>query len=309
MTSATDPSMTVVVSGATGLIGTALVKRLSSAGYNVKRLMRLETSSSIAQPGDISWNPPENEIDAVGLAGCDAIIHLAGEPIAQRWTSDAKRAIRESRVQGTLLLARTVAAMAIKPKVFLSGSAVGFYGNRGDERLDESSEPGNDFLASVVQDWESSAASIADAGVRLVYLRSGLVLSGEGGALGKMLPPFKLGMGGPMGDGNQWMSWISLDDHVSAMLHALTTERLRGPVNLVTPNAVRNAEFTETLGRVLGRPAVIPVPRFALKLMFGEMAEATILSGQHVLPEALVNAGFGYAHPSLEMALHAVLMP
>jgi hypothetical protein len=294
--------MTVVVSGATGMIGSVLVGRLQSAGHRVKRLVRKNAAQE-----DVLWDPAKGVLDISTIDGCDAIINLAGEPIGQRWSSDAKEAIRQSRVDSTALLARTVASMTKKPRIFLSGSAIGIYGDRGDEWLDEASAPGDDFLASVVKDWEAAAEPVARAGVRLVFLRSGLVLSADGGALAKMLPPFKLGMGGPMGDGNQWMSWIALDDHVSAMMHALATDSVAGPANLVTPNPVTNAEFADALGHALGRPAIVPVPKFALKLMFGEMAEGTILSGQRVSPKTLAASAFEWAFPTIEGALRAVL--
>ncbi|MDB4917755.1 MAG: hypothetical protein JWM95_5399 [Gemmatimonadetes bacterium] len=295
--------MIIVVSGASGMIGSALVKELYAAGHQVKRLVRHEVTSD----AEISWDPADGVMDAAGLDGCDAIINLAGENIAQRWTSAAKREIRESRVAATSLLARTVASMAVAPTVVLSGSAIGYYGNRGDELLDEGSSSGRDFLSTVVQDWEAAAMPIAAAGVRLVYLRSGLVLSKEGGALAKMLLPFKLGAGGHMGDGTQWMSWIGLHDHVNAMIHALTNQGVHGPVNFVTPHPVTNAEFASILGSVLNRPAVVPAPAFALKLMFGEMAEGTILSSQRVMPSVLSASGFRFAHPTLQSALSVLL--
>ena len=295
---------TIAVTGATGLIGSALVARLRAAGHVVRRLVR---SDRQAQPGDVPWNPESGTLDPAALAGCDAIIHLAGAPIAQRWTASHKRDIRESRVQGTSLVAKAVARMAVKPRVVLSGSAIGIYGNRGDELLDERSPRGTGFLAEVGQAWEAAADPIAQAGVRLVLLRTGIVLSPDGGALEKMLPPFRLGVGGPMGSGQQWMSWISLEDHLRAMAHALATESVRGAVNLVSPNPVTNASFATTLGRVLRRPALIPLPAIALELMFGEMAKATILSGQRVAPHALTAAGFQCAEPTLEGALRSML--
>ncbi|MEO8334696.1 MAG: TIGR01777 family oxidoreductase [bacterium] len=291
---------TVAVSGATGMIGAALVARLRERGHSVRRLVR---STRDAQPGDMPWNPMATTLDEHVLAGCDAIVHLAGEPIAQRWTSARKHDIRESRVWGTSLLATAVAAMGVKPSVVLSGSAVGYYGDRGDDVLDEQSTSGTDFLSRTAREWEGAAAPIANAGVRLVLLRTGIVLSSRGGALAKMLPPFKLGLGGPMGNGRQWMSWISLEDHVRAMEHALFTDTLHGPANLVAPNPVPNAEFAETLGKVLSRPAIIPLPRFALELAFGEMADATILASQRVMPRALVDSRFTFEHATLEAAL------
>lgn len=298
------PSTTIAVTGATGMIGSALVARLRAKGHAVRRLVR---SGREAQAGDVSWNPDAGTLDPAALAGCDAIIHLAGAPIAQRWTARHKRDIRESRVQGTALLAKAVAAMAVKPRVVLSGSATGYYGDRGDEQLDERSAPGTGFLADVAKAWEAAAEPIAQAGVRLVLLRTGVVLSPDGGALGKMLPPFRLGLGGPMGSGRQWISWISLDDHVRAMEHALAAEGVCGAVNLVSPNPVTNATFATTLGRVLRRPALIPLPAFALELMFGEMAEATVLAGQRVAPRVLAGEGFQFAEPTLEGALRSIL--
>jgi uncharacterized protein (TIGR01777 family) len=299
----TSTSTTVAITGATGLIGSALATALRRGGHTVRRLVR---AGSAMQPGDVPWDPERGTLDPRALEGCDAIVHLAAAPIGQRWTSAHKRDIRESRVLGTALVARAVAAMEQKPRVVLSASAMGYYGDRGDEQLDEQSKPGHDFLASVAVAWEQAAAPIADSGARLVYLRSGIVLSKAGGALAKMLPPFRLGVGGPMGTGKQWMSWITLDDQVRAMEHALRTESLRGPVNFATPNPIRNETFAETLGKVLGRPAIIPTPAFALKLLFGEMAD-TILTGQRLVPRALEQSGFTFTNPLLEPALRAVI--
>ena len=301
---AAPSSTTIAVTGATGLIGSALVARLRAGGHVVRRLVR---SAREAQAGDVPWNPEAGMLDPAALAGCDAIIHLAGAPVAQRWTASHKRDIRESRVQGTSLLAKAVVGMAVKPRVVLSGSAIGYYGDRGDELLDERSAAGTGFLADVGAAWEAAAEPIAQAGVRLVLLRTGIVLSPDGGALGKMLPPFRLGLGGPMGSGRQWMSWISLEDHLRAMEHALVTEGMRGAVNLVSPNPMTNASFATTLGRVLRRPALLPLPAVALELMFGEMAEATILSGQRVAPHVLASSGFQFAEPTLEGALRSML--
>jgi uncharacterized protein (TIGR01777 family) len=296
--------ITAAITGATGLIGSALVEHLRSRGHTVRRLVRTRRG---LQAEDVLWDPAHGEIDAGALAGVDAIVHLAGEPIAHRWTLERKRRIRESRVGTTALLARAVARLERKPRVFLGGSAVGYYGDRGDEILDESSAPGSDFLAGVSADWEAATAPIANAGVRVVRLRSGVVLSRRGGALSKLLPIFRLGAGGPIGDGRQWMSWIALDDHVSAMEHALFTDRVRGPVNLVAPNPVTNAEFATTLGRVLARPSFLRVPSFVLTLLYGEMARATILAGQRVLPHALAASGFEFEHPTLEGALRGAV--
>jgi uncharacterized protein len=288
----------VAVTGATGLIGSALTDNLRARGHTVRRLVR-----SSPQPGDVLWDPAHGTLDAGALSGVDAVVHLAGEPVAHRWTAGRKRAIRESRVRSTDLLARAVVALPRKPRVFLSGSAVGYYGDRGDEVLDESASPGSDFLAGVAREWEGATMPMTDAGVRVVLLRTGIVMSRKGGALAKLLPIFRLGGGGPLGSGKQWMSWIGLDDHVRAMEHALFTESMRGAANLVAPNPVTNAEFATTLGRVLARPALIPVPAFALELLYGEMARATLLAGQRAVPKALSAAGFQFENSTLEGAL------
>jgi uncharacterized protein (TIGR01777 family) len=296
--------LTVAVTGATGLIGTALVERLRSSGHTVRRLLH---SPRDAGPGDVVWDPARGALAPHALEGADAIVHLAGEPIAHRWTEARRRAIRESRVRGTEQLVQAVRALGEKPRVFLSGSAIGYYGDHGDAPLDESSAPGNDFLARLCVEWEGAAAPVADAGVRLVLLRTGIVLSQNGGALKRLVPIFRLGGGGRLGTGRQWMSWISLGDHVRAMEHALLTESLRGPANLVAPNPVTNAEFARTLGRVLTRPSLIPVPAFALELLYGEMARATLLAGQRALPKTLSASGFEFTEPTLEGALRAEL--
>jgi hypothetical protein len=263
---ANQPPVTVVVTGVTGLIGSALVDHLRQRGHH-------------------------------------AVVHLAGEPIAHRWTPERKRAIRESRVRSTEQLASAIAALDRKPRVFLGGSAVGYYGDRGDEVLDEQSGPGEDFLAALAIEWEAATEPITSAGVRVVYLRTGVVLSPRGGALERLLPIFRLGAGGPVGTGRQWMSWITLEDHVRAMEHALFIESMRGPANLVAPNPVTNAEFATTLGRVLARPALIPVPAFLLELMYGEMARATLLASQRAMPRSLAAAGFDFRSPTLEGGL------
>ena len=301
----TQTPVTVAVTGATGLIGASLVERLRAHGHTVRRLLR---SSRAARPDDVMWDPARGALPPDALAGVDAVVHLAGEPVAHRWTDARKRAIRESRVRSTEQLAQAIRALDAKPRVFLSGSAVGYYGDRGDVPLDESSAPGRDFLARVCVEWEGAAAPIADAGVRLVQLRTGIVLSPKGGALERLLPIFRLGGGGRLGSGGQWMSWISLDDHLRAMEHALFAESLRGPANLVAPNPVTNAEFASTLGRVLARPALVPVPSFALELLYGEMARETLLAGQRVLPKALAASGFEFAETTLEGALRAELL-
>jgi uncharacterized protein (TIGR01777 family) len=301
--------LTIAITGATGLIGSALTARLETAGHTVRRVARSGTvaPNTGGRVGEIPWDPRAGVMDPSALRGCDAVIHLAGEPIARRWTDKRKRSIRESRVQGTTLIAKSIAACEDGPKVLLSGSAIGYYGDRDDEQLDERSTSGTDFLSGVVRDWEGATAAATDAGVRVVLLRTGLVLSTEGGALAKLLPPFRLGLGGPMGSGRQWMSWISLDDHLRIIERALFTPEVRGPVNLVAPNPVTNAEFAKELGRALHRPAFLPLPAFALDIIFGEMARATILSGQRVLPSNLLASGFQFKHPTLGDALRSML--
>ncbi len=297
-------SRTVVVSGATGLIGSALVASLRARGNRVRRLLRT-TRESLAD--DVVWDPSTGPLPPTALADADAVVNLAGEPVAHRWTSERKHAIRESRVRTTAMLAQAIASAPRKPSVFLSGSAVGYYGDGGDALLDESSAPGTDFLARVCVEWEAATAPAVDAGIRVVLLRTGIVMSPRGGALAKLLPIFRLGGGGPLGSGGQWMSWIGLTDHVRAMEHALITESMRGPANLVAPNPVTNGEFATTLGRVLARPALVPVPSFALELLYGEMARATLIAGQRVLPKALSAAAFEFSQPTLEGALRAEL--
>ena len=304
MRSESDAHLTVTVSGATGLIGSALVAQLRAQGHTVRRLVR---SSRALAPGDVPWNPATGTLDPRAIEGSDAIVHLAGAPIAVRWTAERKREIRDSRLRSTELLARAVAAQSVKPRVVLSGSAVGYYGNRHDEILDERSSAGTDFLSTLAREWEGAAAPIADAGVRLVLLRTGIVLSKDGGALAKLLLPFRLGLGGPIGSGRQWMSWISLEDHLRAMEFAISNASMSGPVDMVAPNPVTSAEFAMTLGKVLSRPAVLPLPAFALELLYGEMAQATLLAGQRAMPTALQRAGFAFRTPTLEAAFRAVL--
>ena len=255
------------------------------------------------RPGDIVWGPEAGRLDPHALDGVDAVVHLAGEPIAQRWTTATKRRIRESRVRGTELLAAAVASLARPPRVLVSGSAMGIYGDRGNEELDETSTVGGDFLAAVATEWEAAAEPAARAGIRVVKLRTGLVLSPGGGALAKLLLPFRMGVGGRVGSGRQWVSWIGLDDAVSAIIHAIGTEPLAGPVNLVAPAPVTNAELTATLARVLRRPAIVPVPAFALRLAFGEMGEATLLASQRIRPRRLLESGYRFRFPTLESAL------
>lgn len=280
--------MKVLLTGAGGLVGSALTPLLTAGGHSITRL-------SHSQP----W--PE-------LAGHDAVVHLAGENIATgRWTLEKKARIRDSRAQVTQRLCETIARLSSPPRVVICASAVGYYGHRGDEILREESTSGVDFLAEVCRDWEAATKPATDAGIRGVNLRFGVILSATGGALAKMLTPFKLGLGGVIGGGQQWMSWIALDDAVGVIIHALTNKTLRGPVNVVAPEPVTNREFTKTLGRVLRRPAVFPLPAFALRLAFGEMADALLLSSQRVEPAKLVATGYKFRFPELEGALRHLL--
>jgi uncharacterized protein (TIGR01777 family) len=296
--------MVIAISGSSGLIGSALVRVLGARGHEIRRIVRGAPRS----PTDIVWDTRRHAFDVAKLEGIDAVINLAGESLAQRWTSAARRRIRESRVPGTMALARTIGDMTSRPRVFLSASAIGIYGNRGTEVLDEGSSLGDDFLADICKEWEMATTPASDAGIRVVLLRSGLVLSQDGGALAKMLTPFKLGVGGQLGGGKQWMSWISIDDYPRVVNMLMTTDSIAGPVNIVAPNPVTNAEFTRTLARVLGRPSFFPVPKFALDLVFGEMAHGTVLASQRVVPRRVLDLGFEFHEPTIESALRLALM-
>lgn len=301
--------MRIVVTGATGLVGSALVPSLVADGHEVTRLVRRASNRPAgANVRDVLWNPAEGRLDAGEVEGQDAFVHLAGENVAGRWTEEKKRRIRESRAQGTRLAAETMAKLGRKPRVFVSASATGYYGaDRGEEILTEESAPGGDFLADVCLAWEGACEPARAAGVRTVNLRIGVVLDAGGGALAKMLPPFRLGAGGRIGDGRQWMSWVALDDVVGVVKHALADESVSGPVNTVAPRPARNGEFTKALGRALNRPTVLPVPAFAVRLMFGEMGEALLLGGSRVEPARLRAAGYEFRHPELEGALRHTL--
>ena len=296
--------MKVLVSGSSGLIGSALVGAWANAGHEAVRLVRRGTGLDGAEVG---WDPATGRIDAAALEGLDAVVHLAGESIAGRWTPRKKSAIRGSRVDGTRLLCETLAGLDAPPDLLVCASAVGFYGNRGDERLTEESGPGDGFLADVCREWEAATRPAEERGIRVVSLRLGMVLSRRGGALAQMLLPFRLGLGGPVGSGRQWWSWIALDDVVAAVDHVLATPGLRGPVNLVSPEPVTNREFARALGRVLRRPAFLPMPAFAARLALGEMADAAILASVRATPLRLLESGFAFAHPSLEPALQHIL--
>jgi uncharacterized protein (TIGR01777 family) len=301
--------MKVIVTGSGGLVGRALVRSLLADGHSVTRLVR-GGAQQFSAPGTaaVAWDPDGGTIDAGALEGHDAAVHLAGEPVAEgRWDDAKKRRILESRVKGTRLLAETLAGLKEKPRVLVSASAVGFYGDRGAEVMREESASGEGFLSEVCREWEKATLAASQAGVRVVHLRIGFVLSGEGGGLPKMLTPFKLGVGGKVGSGRQYISWITLEDLVRVIRRAVEDERLRGPVNAVAPGAVTNEEFTKALGGVLGRPTFLPVPVFALRLAFGEVADAVMLSSTRVEPTRLEEAGFDFKHTDIEGALRSVL--
>jgi uncharacterized protein (TIGR01777 family) len=296
--------MTVAVSGASGLVGSALTARLEAAGHTIKRLVR----RAAQRPGEITWDPDRAAVDVDALRGLDAVIHLAGENIAKgRWTAEKKRRIRTSRVEGTRLLVDALTRLDAKPRVLVAASAIGYYGDRGGEKLDETAAPGDGFLAEVCRAWEAATTPAMDTGIRVVSARLGVVLAGNGGALGAILIPFKLGVGGPVGNGRQYMSWITIDDAARAFEFALTNERLSGPVNFVSPEPVTNAQFTKALGRVLRRPAVLPMPAFAARLALGQMADELLLASTRVVPSRLTDAGFPFEHPQIEPALRHVL--
>ena len=293
------------MSGSHGLVGKALSHSLTDDGHEVVRLVRHARALGSLE---IEWHPNKGSIDAEHFEGFDAVVHLAGENIASgRWTSEKKHAIRESRVQGTSLLSDALARLSRPPSVFLSASAIGFYGNRGDELLTEQSAPGNDFLSGVCVDWEKATRAAAEKGIRTINTRFGIILDRNEGALGKMLPPFRAGIGGRIGSGKQWMSWIALDDVVNGLKFLLEDKSISGPVNFVAPNPVTNAEFTKTLGRVVGRPTFFTVPAFGARLAFGEMADALLLTSQKVDPAILQDCGYLFAWPTLDAALRHLL--
>ncbi len=297
--------MNVLLTGSSGLIGSALAPALSGDGHRVRRLRRAASTAA----GATSWNPADGAFAAGALDGIDAVVHLAGENIAGgRWTAARKARIRDSRVDGTRRLSEALAALDTPPRVLVAASAIGFYGDRGDALLDESAAPGTGFLPEVSRSWEAAAAPAREAGIRVVHLRIGVVLSPAGGALAQMLLPFRLGVGGVLGSGDQYMSWIALDDVVGVVRHALPDESLSGPVNTVAPQAVTNREFTRTLGKVLRRPTILPAPAFALRVALGEMADALLLASTRVDPAALRATTFEFRHPQLDGALRQLLL-
>lgn len=297
--------MKVLISGGSGLVGAALTSSLRRDGYTVCRMVR---PGSQAAGGDVQWNPLNALVDVPAMEGFDAVVHLSGASIAgERWTSKRKQVLRSSRVDSTRVLVDALAHLNQPPRVFVCASAIGFYGDRGDEVLTESSGHGNDFLSILCRAWEAEAARAAGSGIRTVIMRFGIVLSTDGGALPRMLTPFKFGAGGRLGSGKQWMSWIALEDVVRVLRGAMDDASWTGPVNLVAPEPVRNAEFTRVLASVLHRPAIFPAPALALRLALGEMADALLLSSQRVQPECLQRYGYAFRYENLEAALHAAL--
>jgi uncharacterized protein (TIGR01777 family) len=293
----------IAVAGSTGLIGTALVRSLTADGHEVVRLVRRPPRA----PDEVQWDPMRQYVDTAGLAGCDALVNLAGAGIgAHRWTAAYKREIRDSRVLGTAALADAVASLDEPPRVFLSAGAIGFYGDTGERPVDESAPPGEGFLPSMAVEWEEAAAAAEEAGVRTVFARTGLVVARGGGAWGRLFPLFRAGLGGRLGDGRQYWSFIALHDEVAALRHLLDTEELSGPVNLTAPHPVTNREVTAAMGRVLHRPAVFPVPAPVLRAVLGELARE-VLTSQRVLPARLLESGFAFAFPRIEDAVRAAL--
>jgi uncharacterized protein len=297
--------MDIAITGSHGFVGSALVPALTRAGHRPVRVVR----GPAVGADELGWDPDAGTIEAAGLEGVGGVVHLAGAGIGdKRWTDARKRLILDSRTKGTDLLTRTLAGLARRPSVLVSASAVGYYGDRGDEPLDEQSAPGNDFVAGVCVQWEAATAPAAEAGIRVARVRSGVILGREGGVLPRMLLPFRLGLGGRIASGRQYMSWVSIDDEVGAILHALTNDSVAGPVNVTGPAPVTNAEFTQTLGRVVRRPTVLPTPLLPLKVRYGgELIQHLLVEGQRVVPKRLEATGYRFEHPRLEEALRAVV--
>jgi len=302
--------MRILVSGSTGFLGTALVETLEGQGHSIARLVRPGTSQKSAarsRAQAVPWDPVAGQFDAASVEGADALIHLAGASIAGgRWNGSRKELLRTSRIDATRHLIGALAKLQRPPRVIVAASAIGYYGNRGDETLTEASAPGNDFLAGLCQEWEAETARGAEFGARVVNVRFGIILAAHGGALPRMAMPFKFGAGGRLGNGRQWMSWLTLRETISIIQFALTTSGLTGPVNAVAPNPVRNREFTSVLARALRRPALFPAPAFALRLALGEMADALLLVSQKVIPSKLVDSGYSFLQPGLASALAEV---
>lgn len=298
--------MRILISGSHGLIGSALKESLKANGRDVVGLVRGEKPGRAGE--DVVWNPATGAADAAAFEGFDAVVNLAGESIASgRWTEAKKKKIATSRVAPTQHLSHILGRLKNPPKAFISGSAIGYYGNRGDEKLTEAIQGSRDFLAQVCREWENATEAASHKGIRVVTLRTGIVLSTKGGALKQMLTPFKMGVGGKLGSGAQYMSWITLEDEVAAIEHAILDESIKGPVNLVSPQPVTNLEFTKTLGKILSRPTIFPMPAFVARAIFGEMADALLLSSARVVPEKLERAGFKFKNPGLESALNSIL--
>lgn len=297
--------MRVLITGSSGLVGSNLIPLLTTGGHEVARLVRSDAGGAADR---ILWKPNDGEIDRDALEGFDAVVHLAGANIGdKRWSAERKAQIRNSRVDGTKLLAEALAGLSSPPKVLVCASAIGYYGDRGDEELDEQSAAGEGFLADVCRDWETAANPARDKGIRVVHTRFGVILTPEGGALKKMLLPFKLGAGGVIGSGKQYWSWVAIDDVIGSILHALTNDAVSGPVNVTAPNPATNREFTKALGRVLSRPTIFPMPAFAARLALGEMANELLLASARVLPKKLLDTGYEFRHAELEAALRHVL--
>jgi uncharacterized protein (TIGR01777 family) len=296
--------MKVLITGASGLIGTELQKSFTERGYG----MLLASRSEPIDDKHVQWSVEAGFADPEKLEGIDAVVHLAGENVSGlRWTEEKKKAIRDSRVLGTRSVVGAISRLKSRPKVFVAASAIGFYGERGDEEVNESSPAGDNFLAEVSKAWEAECRRAEDAGIRTVLLRTGIVLSKDGGALATMLTPFKLGVGGVIGSGKQWMSWISMDDHIAVINYVIENENIRGAVNAVSPNPVTNEKFTKTLGEVLYRPTFLPLPEFAVSMVFGEMGDALLLASTKVMPKRLEDAGFDFKYPQLKAAIeHAI---
>lgn len=295
----------IAVTGASGLVGSRLREEIDTRGDRILQLVRRKPTSYEQQ---VQWDPAAGTISAERLEGVDAVVHLAGENIAGgRWTDDLKRRIRDSRVKGTTFLSETLAGLEKRPEVLVCASAIGFYGDRGTRELDETAESGTGFLPDVCREWEAACEPARQAGIRVVNLRIGVVMAKEGGALEKMLLPFKMGVGGVVGSGQQYWSWVGIEDVVGSILHAIDTKSLVGPVNAVAPDAVTNREFTKTLGRVLSRPTVLPLPAFAAKIVLGQMANDLLLASTRVVPKRLEESGYAFRQPNLETALRGIL--